>query len=266
MGLPNWQDYPTVFANKDKIYQRAYVLKNMPPVGASTISDDERSELAGWINAGAPESLPDNPTPGPEPDPVPTPAPEPPPSPQPPAPVPGFKGKLEYCTQCHGKSGEGFQGVYSIPRLAGLPQEYLVNQLAHFVDHTRNNPASKQFMWGAVSNLSVPMREALASYFSALKAPPFGGGPGGSEALGKTIFEQGVPSTQVLACNMSHGQNGEGNGAIPRLAGQNYFYLKTMFEDWRHGYRADAAPMPDFAKALTDTEIESLAEYLSKQK
>ena len=108
------------------------------------------------------------------------------------------------------------------------------------------------------------MKTALANYFSKLNAPPSGGGKSDYEAVGKTIFEQGVPSAQILACTACHGQNAEGNGPMPRLAGQDYEYLKTAFKDWRNGYRANAVPMPDYAKALTDVQIEGLAEYLSK--
>ena len=179
-------------------------------------------------------------------------------------PVPGLKAKIQYCATCHGQFGGGYRGYYSMPRLAGQTQEYIENQLSYFADHTRDNPASKQFMWDAASGLSQPMRNELASYFSNLNTPPAGGGKGGNEAIGKMIFEQGVPSAQVLACNMCHGQNAEGSGAMPRLAGQRYDYLKIMFEDWRNGYRANAAPMPDIAKALTDAQIEGLAEYLSE--
>lgn len=269
MGLPNWQDYDTVFAKKALIYQRAVVARSMPPAGASTITDDERSQLGAWINAGAPkQSSSDGANPAPVPSPVPAPDPTPTPEPTqpsgPPTPLPILQKKVEYCISCHLASGAGFQGEHAIPRLAGQSQEYLYTQLSHFADHTRDNPASKQFMWEAVSGLTPEMKRDLAAYFASLKTPPSGGGPGGHEALGKTIFEEGIPSRNVFACNLCHGVNAEGNGPMPRLAGQGYEYIKTMFKDWRNGYRADAAPMPDFAKALTDEEIESLAEYLSE--
>jgi cytochrome c553 len=36
--------------------------------------------------------------------------------------------KIAYCKTCHGVSGQGFRGSYSMPRLAGQQPEYLENQ------------------------------------------------------------------------------------------------------------------------------------------
>ena len=87
MALPNWQDYETVYAGRATIQQKVFVERSMPPTGASTITDDERSELNAWINAGAPKTI--GPAPTPTPTPTPTPAPTPAPTPKPtPAPTP----------------------------------------------------------------------------------------------------------------------------------------------------------------------------------
>lgn len=98
--------------------------------------------------------------------------------------IPGLKEKIGYCAVCHGLTGGGFQGYYAIPRLAGQTQEYLENQLRYYTDHTRDNPSSKQFMWSAVDKLSLPMKTALADYFSKLDTPPSGGGKNDYKALG----------------------------------------------------------------------------------
>ena len=177
--------------------------------------------------------------------------------------VPGLAAKIVYCSTCHGKNGEGFNGYYYLPRLAGQTPEYIVNQLKSYADHDRDNPVGKKFMWPIAEGLSPEMQTALAAHYSQFKAPPAGGGETGQELIGKTVFEKGVPASQVLACNMCHGQNAEGLGPTPRLAGQGYLYIKRIFEDWQEGYRAHAAPMPDYAKALTEVEIEGLAQYLS---
>jgi len=31
----------------------------------------------------------------------------------------GLQAKLDYCTTCHGPSGQGYRGYFAIPRLAG---------------------------------------------------------------------------------------------------------------------------------------------------
>ena len=39
------------------------------------------------------------------------------------------QGKLGYCMDCHGMSGQGYHGYLVMPRLAGQTPEYLENQL-----------------------------------------------------------------------------------------------------------------------------------------
>lgn len=176
-----------------------------------------------------------------------------------------LKDKIEYCKDCHGQNGEGYDlAVYPIPRLGGQTSQYLIDQLRYFTDRTRNTPGSKDIMWNAMTGIDLPMRMALASYFSTLETPARGSsGHTGNETIGKQIFEQGIPSAGVVACNTCHGKHGEGDGPMPRVAGLGYFYIKKMFEDWRNGYWTTTAPMPGDAKALTDVQIEALAEYLS---
>ena len=171
--------------------------------------------------------------------------------------------KIIYCTACHLKNGAGFKGDVYIPRLAGQTPDYLESQIRSFMAKKRDNPSSIQFMWGAVAGLTPEMIAGIKEYFSKQVAPPSADGPSDKVALGKTIFEQGVPSANVMACNACHGANAEGNGPMPRLAGQSYIYLKQSFTEWRTGFRADAEPMPTYAKSLTEEQIEALAQYLS---
>ena len=70
------------------------------------------------------------------------------------------------CTACHGKEGratsEGF-----FPRIAGKPAGYLYNQLRHFRDGRRQNPA----MAHMVTNLSDAYLKEIADHFAALNPP-----------------------------------------------------------------------------------------------
>src|SRR5271166_3995735 len=47
-------------------------------------------------------------------------------------------GTVEVCSSCHGLEGRSVSPTF--PRLAGQQQEYLVNQLKAFRDHTRADP------------------------------------------------------------------------------------------------------------------------------
>src|SRR5690242_16012555 len=48
-----------------------------------------------------------------------------------------LQAKIQYCTDCHGMSGQGYRGYYPMPRLAGQTTEYFENSLRSFVEHAR---------------------------------------------------------------------------------------------------------------------------------
>ena len=168
--------------------------------------------------------------------------------------------RVRNCTWCHGISAQGFS---TAPRLAGQRDEYTENQLLGFKEHIRDNPYSKQYMWGAAANLSPQTAHDLAVYFSTL--PPEAANDGDREliAAGRTIYEVGIPESNIVSCLVCHGPNAEGVREIPRLGGLSYSYLKRRLEQWGEGFHAAAEPMPRIASTLSPNEIEALASYLS---
>ena len=171
------------------------------------------------------------------------------------------------CTWCHGPSLQGFA---TAPRLAGQTRQYLFNQLRDFRAHTRDNPFSRQYMWGAAANhLSPQTARDLAVYFSTLYPESANDGDAGLAAQGQEIYREGIPAANIPSCVACHGPHAEGAaaegaGEIPRLAGLSYHYLKRRLEQWGEGYHAAAAaPMPGIATQLSSNEIEALASYLS---
>lgn len=165
------------------------------------------------------------------------------------------------CTWCHGTSAQGYMVA---PRLAGQRLLYLENQLRSFRDHTRDNPFSRQYMWGAVAALAPQTAHDLAVYFAALPPKPANDGNMDLAARGRTIYLEGIPEANIASCYACHGPNAEGIRQIPRLAGLAYFYLKSRLELWGQGYHSGAdTPMPKVARQLGPDEIEALASYLS---
>jgi cytochrome c553 len=180
--------------------------------------------------------------------------------------VPSLAGEVEtasvrHCTWCHGTSGRG----YSIaPQLAAQQHQYIENQLLSFRVHTRDNPFSRQYMWGAAANLAPETARHLATYFSTL--PPKAANDGNRllAAAGKALYEDGDPDSNTVSCAVCHGPNAEGIRGIPRLAGLSYSYLKRKLKQWGEGYHAAAEPpMPLIANKLSPDEVEALASYLS---
>lgn len=176
-----------------------------------------------------------------------------------------LQAKLAYCKTCHGLSGQGYHGYYTMPRLAGQQPKYIENQLRAFIEHRRKN----EIMANVAHALSPSMLSALARHFRDLNPPPLGGGSRADIATGKRIFEEGLPESNVPACSACHGQDAKGQDQIPRLAGQlpNYFYNKLV--NWT-AERGQNTSMPDSSAVmgptshnLTKSQIGAVAAYVS---
>ena len=165
------------------------------------------------------------------------------------------------CTWCHGPSLQGFT---TAPRLAGQRAEYVENQLSSFKAHSRDNPLSKQVMWGAAGEISPQAFHELAVYFSALEPEPANDGNRNATEAGRSIYREGIAQANIPSCAICHGPDAQGTGAIPRLGGLSYLYMKRKLEQWNEGYHASAlAPMPAISRSLSEAEIEAISSYLS---
>ena len=177
----------------------------------------------------------------------------------------GIQAKLSYCKDCHGQAAQGYDGYFPIPRLAGQQTEYLENQLRAFIEHRRTN----NIMFNVAHALSPGMIAALAADFRALDPKPIGGAPMRSVALGRTIFQDGVPDANIAACAACHGPAATGSGPIPRLAGQLYPYLIKELVNWgkergQNPTKPDtSAIMSPVAHSLNRSQIEAVAAYVS---
>ncbi len=175
------------------------------------------------------------------------------------------EAKIKYCEVCHGPSGQGFQGYYPIPRLAGQQPEYIKNQLEAFDERRRVNP----IMFNVAHVLSPAMQTALASDFNKLNPKPFGGGQKDLVATGKKIFEEGIANTDVPPCASCHGPEAKGDGQFPRLAGQLPDYVLKKLTNWTKERGQDPAKpdtsaiMEPIAHGLTEPQIKAVAAYLS---
>jgi cytochrome c553 len=75
------------------------------------------------------------------------------------------KSKSRVCTGCHGANG--ISRIPSYPSLAGLPREYLSEQLHAFRSGERKNPT----MSSIALNLTDQDIAALSHYFTSLPSP-----------------------------------------------------------------------------------------------
>lgn len=174
-------------------------------------------------------------------------------------------GKFEYCTTCHGASGRGYQGFYTMPRLAGQSPEYLVEELLEFAAGHRKPGIPISF--AGVHALDPATRSAIASRFSRLNPAPTGRGPSRLMAEGRRIYEQGVPEANIPNCVACHGPQGQGAGAAARVAGQLFRYTRKTLNNWSKERGAEASEasqiMRTVAGNMTRSQIEAVSAYVS---
>ena len=177
----------------------------------------------------------------------------------------GLQAKIGYCEDCHGASAQGYLGYFPIPRLAGQQTEYLENQLRAFIEHRRTN----NVMFNVAHALSPATIAGLAAHFRDLNPKPIGGAPKQLVAMGRKIFEDGVPDANIAACAACHGPDGTGIREIPRLAGQLYPYVIKELSNWgkergQNPAKPDtSAIMSPVAHSLSKSQIEAVAAYVS---
>jgi cytochrome c553 len=176
-----------------------------------------------------------------------------------------LQAKLEYCKTCHGLSGQGYRGFFPMPRLAGQQTQYIENQLQAFIERRREN----KYMYDVAHVLSPATRTALAKHFHDLNPKPLGGAPRKLVAMGKKIYEEGAPETNVPACMACHGAEAKGQEAIPRLAGQLHDYIFNKLVNWNKERGQDpkhpdiSAIMLPTSHNLTKSQIAEVAAYVS---
>ena len=173
---------------------------------------------------------------------------------------PDVAGTVHVCSSCHGPRGRSVSSTF--PRLAGQQKDYLIAQLTAFRDHTRADPHAQTYMWGMAARLSDPTIEGIAAYYAS--QTPVAGAPNASPetVAGAKIYTEGIPSENVPACISCHGEKAEGNGPIPRLAGQHQAYLARQLEAFQSMARANEV-MHENSKDLTPQQISEVTAYLA---
>lgn len=164
------------------------------------------------------------------------------------------------CGACHGANGSSTSPAY--PNLAGQTPEYINKQLHDFKSGFRKNA----IMAPNVTKLTADDMLNLAAYFSA-QAPKLKSAKDPAlVADGKKIYMGGNAGSGVPACSSCHGPTGAGIPTqFPRVAGQNAKYVQTQLANFRSGDRANdgGQMMQTIARRLTDSEMRSVAEYIS---
>jgi cytochrome c553 len=154
--------------------------------------------------------------------------------------------KLLVCNTCHGDNG--VPRNVGTPVISGQQENYLLKQLHDFQSGARANDV---MTWMATSLTSTETEFAAASF--AKKDWP-------AQTVGVAVTS---PPAIVAVCQACHQQNLAGGLPAPRLAGQRYEYLVEAMRRYADGERTNNAEMMSIMKALSPTERETMAHYLS---
>ena len=178
-----------------------------------------------------------------------------------------MKERVRACTACHGKEGVATNQGY-FPRIAGKPAAYLYNQLRHFREVRRQNPAMRHLL----AHMSDAYLMDMAQYFSALELPYPPPEPTTVTprllARGEQLVRQGDKQRDIPACTACHGAAMTGRlPATPGLLGLPRDYVVAQIGAWRTGSRHADAPdcMAHVARRLSQDDIHAVSQWLAAQ-
>ena len=162
------------------------------------------------------------------------------------------EAKAQVCAACHGANGNSTNPMY--PTLAGQNARYIYLQLQDFQAGRRHDPQMEPI----AATLTREEMQALADYFSKQKQAP-----SGFKADAEKVAAGRQKSNEVL-CSMCHLGEFAGQNEIPRVAGQQYDYIKKQLSDFKARRRTnDAGNMTSVSATLSDADIENLAQYIA---
>ncbi len=186
------------------------------------------------------------------------------------------QSKAGACAACHGLDGNAMQ--QNAPRIAGMPERYISEQLHLFKSGQRTSGLAA-IMAPFASILSAQDMRDVGAWYASQKP---GAGVADDTAIadgpnqgmkfyqvGERLFRTGDAARGIPACMACHGPSGAGNPgpAYPNLRGQASAYVAQRLEEYRAGTTtytnaAHFKLMADVAKSLNDEEIRSLASYV----
>lgn len=163
------------------------------------------------------------------------------------------------CEACHGRDGNSRSHL--IPRINGQRPHYIVRRLDQLGKKTGGSRSSVSVAHAA--NMADGLKSQLAQYF-ADRVPTPAEKPDPS-SLGAEIYRHGIPDRKIAACGACHGMNGDGDGPIPRLAGQHKAYLQIRLDMLTGFTLSGSGAMHLAVETVTPTEIDAITSYLAAQ-
>jgi cytochrome c553 len=152
------------------------------------------------------------------------------------------------CSGCHGDSGTSANPA--IPSLAGQDAQYLVAAIAAYKDRSRTD----ETMTGLAASLDDATAKNVAAFYA------------NQQPQSTQVRRPLATGEWAQRCDRCHGFNGNSTEPdLPALAAQRQDYLEKVLRAYRTGERK-SPQMSAMSDALTETDVETLAAYYSRQK
>ena len=164
----------------------------------------------------------------------------------------GIEDKIQVCAGCHGADGKPVDKT--IPVIWGEQAGYLYIQLRDFKRGDRKN----DIMQPIASAFERDDMLAIAEYFSNKPWPDLG-----QPRASKEVSDRALSANRSVGCTGCHLDHFQGDGTVPRLAGQSRDYLTKTIADFRSRARGNNPGMTDLMLATSPDDLAALTEYLS---
>ena len=164
------------------------------------------------------------------------------------------------CLACHSADGGGSRDG-SVPAIAGQHVGVIVKQLVDFRHNNRWDIRMERYSSDHVLTNAGDIA-AVAAYVSTLPERPAG-------AVGVSVESAGARQLFDRLCASCHGSSADGDNTarVPRLAGQNHWYLlrqmQYALESRRPNLSRDHAAL---LKRFEMADLEDMARYLERLK
>jgi cytochrome c553 len=160
--------------------------------------------------------------------------------------------KAQICGACHGEAG--IPQEKTTPIIWGQQEGYLYLQLR---DYKRGTRKHKQ-MAPIAEALERDDMLALAAHFSKKSWPDLGQPRASDEVTKRALTANGS-----VGCTGCHLAEFQGDGTVPRLAGQSKDYLAKTIAEFRSRERANNPGMSDLMLATSEPDLAALEDYLA---
>jgi cytochrome c553 len=160
--------------------------------------------------------------------------------------------RAEICARCHGLDGK--PNDKRIPVIWGQRAGYIYIQLRDF----KRGDRKSEIMQPIASSFEKDDMLAIAQFFAKKPWPDLC-----EPRAPKDVSARALRAEHSVGCTGCHLDRFQGDGTVPRLAGQSHDYLTRTMNDFRSRGRGNNPGMTDLMLATPPDDLAALAEYLA---